>query len=250
MFKASLSEAGLFKSLLSSLSTVIDDAIFNLKKEGISLKAIDSSKVVAVHLFIAETAFEDYVCENDNKICFSIKEVCALLKSTKNREPIDFSYSEESNKFEIKVFGEYERHFVIPTFSFTEEEEIPLPQISFNTKFRIVNQCFRNIVEDISTVSEEVNITSFNDKIVFMGMSEKGEVNLTLSLNSESLLNLALIEESESKYGIKLLSDIVKASLDASEIATIEFSTALPIRIDFDLPNNGKLIYYIAPMIT
>ena len=45
------------------------------------------------------------------------------------------------------------------------------------------------------------------------------------------------------------LSKIINATTAISEIVTIELSTDMPLRLDFNQPKDGKLEYYLAPRI-
>ncbi len=42
---------------------------------------------------------------------------------------------------------------------------------------------------------------------------------------------------------------MVKAGSALSETATLEFSTNMPIKIEFEISQKGKLAYYLAPRI-
>ena len=47
----------------------------------------------------------------------------------------------------------------------------------------------------------------------------------------------------------EVLEDMIKAGKASSKISTIEFSTDKPVKIDFELPLQVKLTYYLAPRI-
>jgi proliferating cell nuclear antigen len=64
-----------------------------------------------------------------------------------------------------------------------------------------------------------------------------------------SLLSIEAKDPSKATYSLSYLSDIVKAASVSSEIAVIEFSTDMPIRLDFKQQKEGKLVFYLAPRI-
>jgi DNA polymerase III sliding clamp (beta) subunit (PCNA family) len=66
--------------------------------------------------------------------------------------------------------------------------------------------------------------------------------------DSDELLELKAEEESNANFTLSYLNDIVNAVQASSEVATLELSTDMPIKMDFELPQ-GRLIYYLAPMI-
>jgi proliferating cell nuclear antigen len=73
--------------------------------------------------------------------------------------------------------------------------------------------------------------------------------NITLQKGSEMLLDLETKEPSKATFSLSYLSEIIKAASATSEIATLEFSTDMPIRIDFQQTKDGKLTFFLAPRI-
>jgi proliferating cell nuclear antigen len=62
-------------------------------------------------------------------------------------------------------------------------------------------------------------------------------------------LEIETKEPSKATYSLSYLSEIIKTAAASSEIATLEFSNDMPIRIDFQQPKEGKLTFYLAPRI-
>ncbi|NQT08109.1 hypothetical protein HQ586_03450 [Candidatus Bathyarchaeota archaeon] len=66
--------------------------------------------------------------------------------------------------------------------------------------------------------------------------------------DADELLELKAEEESEADFTLSYLSDIINSAGVSTEVATLELSTDMPLRMDFELPQ-GRLVYYLAPMI-
>jgi proliferating cell nuclear antigen len=85
-----------------------------------------------------------------------------------------------------------------------------------------------------------------------MMMNAKGSImgaNVELQKGSDALLSVEVKEPSKSIFPLSYLSDIVKAAAATSDIVTLEFSTDMPIRLDFKQTYDGTLVYYLAPRI-
>jgi DNA polymerase III sliding clamp (beta) subunit (PCNA family) len=65
---------------------------------------------------------------------------------------------------------------------------------------------------------------------------------------SDDLIDLKAEEDSSATFTLSYLNEIANAAGSSSEVATIELSTDMPIKMDFELPK-GKLVYYLAPCI-
>jgi len=72
---------------------------------------------------------------------------------------------------------------------------------------------------------------------------------IELKKGSDALLDIEASEPSKATYSLSYLSEIVKSASTTSDIATLEFSTDMPIRLDFQQPREGKLVFYLAPRI-
>jgi len=64
----------------------------------------------------------------------------------------------------------------------------------------------------------------------------------------EELLELRVEEDSGATFTLSYLRDIINAAGVSSEVATLELTTDMPLRMDFELPQ-GKLVYYLEPCI-
>jgi proliferating cell nuclear antigen len=72
---------------------------------------------------------------------------------------------------------------------------------------------------------------------------------IELKKGSDALLDLETKEPSKATFSLSYLAEIVKAAVTTSDVASLEFSTDMPIRLDFKQPKEGKLTYYLAPRI-
>jgi len=66
--------------------------------------------------------------------------------------------------------------------------------------------------------------------------------------DADELLELKADEESGADFTLSYLSNIINSAGVSTEVATLDLTTDMPLRMDFELPQ-GHLIYYLAPMI-
>jgi proliferating cell nuclear antigen len=50
-------------------------------------------------------------------------------------------------------------------------------------------------------------------------------------------------------YNLNYFGEIIRAGSGASEVTSLEFSTNMPIKVEFEMPQQGRLLYYLAPRI-
>jgi proliferating cell nuclear antigen len=71
-------------------------------------------------------------------------------------------------------------------------------------------------------------------------------VDIVITKESGELLSIELKEAAHALYSLTYLSKMMAAS-SLSEIAVLMFSTDMPMRLDFNPPSGGKIVYYLAP---
>jgi proliferating cell nuclear antigen len=103
-------------------------------------------------------------------------------------------------------------------------------------------------LKDVELVSDYVKLEGRSDAIIVRGQSDKGEVEATLTSETGALLELEVKEESVASYSLEYLMDMVKAN-KAAEVATLEFSTGMPLSLTFPIPGGGTIRYYLAPRL-
>jgi len=243
-----MSDVKLLRDVLTAISTLIDEGTFNVSPEGIKLRSMDPSRVAMVDFTMQKTAFDEYVSDQNAKICINLNEFLKLLKRAGRDEPVEILLDESTGQLIITIQGRYMRTFRMPTLE-AMEDEVPTPRVTFNAKVTLTADGLRHSLEDVALVSDHVRMETDGEKFM---MSAKGDImgaNIELKKGSDALLSLEVKELSRATYPLSYLSDIVKAASATSDVVALEFSTDMPVRLDFKQPYDGSLVYYLAPRI-
>ena len=248
VFKASISDARLWKNLLGAISTLIEEADFNATPEGIKLRSMDPSHVAMVDFEWQRSAFEEYTCEQPTKIRVSIASMLRLLKRVGSDEVLEMLYDDKMRKLNLTLKGKMMRKFTMPTLE-PAQEEVPTPKITFNSKVKLTTSILRDIIDDVRAVSDNVRLEATTERLTAVAATELSSALIELDKGSEMLLELDVKERSKATFNLNYLSEITKAGASTSEIVTVEFSSNMPIRLQFEIPQQGRLQYYMAPRL-
>lgn len=248
MFKATISDARLWKNLLAAISTLIEEADFNATPEGVKLRSMDPSHVAMVDFEWQKGAFDEYTCMEPTKIRLNIASMLKLLRRVGSDEVLDMLYDDNTKKMNLTLKGKITRRFTIPTLD-PAEEEVPTPKITFNSRVKMTTGTLRDVIDDIQVVSDNVRFETTSEKFVAAALTELSSATIEMDKGSEVLLELDVKEPSKATFNLSYLSEISKAGAAASELVTVEFSTNMPVKLEFEIPQQGKLLYYLAPRI-
>ena len=180
--------------------------------------------------------------------CVNIGELLKLIKRASKDEVIDFSVDEKSGRLQLEITGKYTRKFNMSTLNLSEET-VPVPKVTFNAKIKATTEGLSHAIVDAQLVSDHVKIIVNNEKLVFDAAGELMGAVITIEKGNDALLELDVAQPSQATFSLSYLSEIIKAASATSDIATIEFSTDMPIKLDFQQPREGKLSFYLAPRI-
>jgi len=243
-----MSDAKLLRDMITAISTLVDEATFNVAPEGLKLRAMDPSRVAMIDFEWPKTIFDEYTCDQPTKMCINVGEMLKLLRRTGKDESVELTLDEKTNRLNVAIKGKYERTFNMPTLEATEEE-VPTPKITFNVRAKVTTDGLHQAIEDVLLVSDHVKIEVDPEKVTMRAAGDLMGATIELKKGSDALLDIEAKEPSKATYSLSYLSEIIKTAAASSEIATLEFSNDMPIRIDFQQPKEGKLTFYLAPRI-
>jgi len=248
MFKAKISDAKLLRDMITAISTLVDEATFNIAPDGIKLRAMDPSRVAMIDFEMPKTTFDEFSTDTPTKMCINITELLKLLRRTSKDESVELSLDEKTGRLNVNIKGKYDRTFNMPTLEATEEE-VPTPKVTFNVRAKATAQGLNEAIQDVQLVSDHVRIEIDNEKMTMRATGDIMGATVELKKGSDALLDLEAKEPSKATFSLSYLSEIIKTAAATSDVATLEFSTDMPIRIDFQQPKEGKLTFYLAPRI-
>jgi len=248
LFKLKVADAKPLRDMISTIAIIVDEATFKLDPEGIKLRAMDPSRVAMVDFEWPKTVFEEYQCAEPVKMCINISELLKLLKRAGKDEALELSLDDKTGKLQIKISGKYTRDFTMPTLE-ASEEEVPTPKINFNIKAKTTANGLSQAIEDAQLVSDHVRIEADPEKLIFNASGDLMGAIIAIQKGSDTLLDLEVKEPSKATFSLSYLAEIIKAASATSDIATLEFSSDMPIKLDFQQLKEGKLSFYLAPRI-
>jgi len=248
LFKLKVAGAKLLRDMLTSISILVDEATFKLDQESIQLRAMDPSRVAMIDFEWPKTIFEEYTCTEPTRMCVNITELLKLLKRAGKDETLELSLDEKTGRLLVSITGKYTRNFTMPTLE-ASEEEVPTPKIAFNARVKATTEGLARAIKDAQLVSDHVKIEAYPEKIVLNATGDLMGATITLQKENDALLELEVKEPQEAIFSLSYLTEIVKAASATSDIATLEFSSDMPIRMDFHQAREGKLTFFLAPRI-
>jgi len=247
MFKAVLSDSNLFKDSISTIGELIDEGIFKVSKNGLSLVAADRAMVAVIDFKLPATIFEKFEVDKDQDIAVNMTNLVSVLKRAAPNDKLELDLKD--NKLEILMKNSSTRKFTVPLLDISQEEIPPINQLEFNAKAKIKADVLKNGIEDADIVSDSIVFEATKDKFNISAAGDISSTELSLERGNDSLLDLNVTGEVKARYPLDYLKKMIKAAKLSDDI-NIRWSKDYPLRMDFSSVDKVSLGFVLAPRVS
>jgi len=244
-FSAKTNTSDEWKAVISSITTLVEEATFEATVEGITFRGMDPSHVALIDISWPNSAFEKYNCDSDIKFGVRVDEFSKVIKRAEKKESIEISISDD-NMLQILIGKNKKWSMRLIEGS---ASDTPLPKISYDSKIGLSSSTFDKILGDIDVVSDYLYIKTSTNNAEFSGKGDSGEAVINFEKGMEGLEEITVNQECTGTYSLEYLNPIVKAMGSTSDSIICEFSSGKPLRIEFKVSNIGRIHFYLAPRV-
>ncbi|MGQ9721116.1 MAG: proliferating cell nuclear antigen (pcna) [Candidatus Jordarchaeum sp.] len=246
-FKFAFTDAKLWKNIVDALSGLVDEVVFIADENSLHARAMDPSHVAMVDFELPKSAFSEYKCGGEVKLGINLEDMSRIMRRAGGGDELVLSLDPEKNKLNVTFKGTSMRTFHIGLLDLSHEET-PVPSIKFNTEIKMTADALKEALKDAEVVSDHVTVEASPKELEISAAGDTGGVEVKLDKSSDALLELNAIENSSAMYALSYLMDMMKAAA-ASDTVTVQFSTGMPIKLEFNIIGGGRLTYWLAPRI-
>jgi proliferating cell nuclear antigen len=246
-FSVSTNSPDEWKVVTSAISTLVDEATFEANVEGLLFRGMDPSHVALIDIHWPNSAFQKFSCNDSIKFGVRIDEFSKLIRRGDKKDTVEISIGDNSTLV-IKIKNGYSREYKMRLIE-SSSGSTPLPKLNFNSRVVLNSSTLDKVFADIQVVSEYITLGSEGSKIVFTGKGDSGEANITLDQSSEGLEDITVKESSTATYSLDYLSKVIKAIGGTGGSVIAEYSTKMPLRLEFRVSNIGRIHFYLAPRV-
>lgn len=248
MFKAVTKDARLLRDSIDTISQLIDDGLFKLKKDGIELMAADRAMVSFVDFKLKASSFDEYECEKDRAIGLNLLNLLTVLKRVNVNDKLTLNLNEKENKLEVILEGDSKRRFAIPLIEISREDMPQIDKLEFNASAEVRSDIFEQGINDADIIADSVVIELAPDNLRMFAEGNSSKTELSLEKGNEALFDLNTNEKVNSRYSLEYLKKMIRGS-KLAEKAKIFLGKDFPLKIEFK-GENASLSMVLAPRVS
>jgi len=246
-FKAVLSNVSLLTDSISTIAELIDEGLFKLGKDGISLVAADRALVAVVDFKILASAFDKYEADEEKSIGLNITNLLSVLKRAGGEDKATLSL--QDSKLEIVLENASRRRFVLPLLDLGQEEVPPIDQLEFAFSAELKPSVLQNGIADAEIVADSILFFADSSKFQMHAEGDISSAHLELQRGNQSLIELKGEGEVKSRYPLDYLKKIIKAAKIADSV-TLRWGQDYPMKLEFKSKDKITLNAILAPRVS
>ncbi|MEZ0393635.1 MAG: DNA polymerase sliding clamp [Desulfurococcaceae archaeon] len=241
------SDARVWRYAIAALSNFIEEGVFVVDEKGLSLRAIDSARINLVEFIMPRDAFAEYDVKGAGSVAVNLEDLAKVLRNAARGD--ELALAAEEGALLITFEGHGRRTFSLPQLTMAAEEISEL-SINFTAKASLVPALFNDVIKAVSGMADTITLkaTKKDEKLIVAARGDVAESITEFSLDSGSLLEIAVEEDSESTYTIEYIENVLPVAKIANKL-DLEFGTQVPLKLEFELPQGGRLRHYVSPRI-
>jgi len=247
LFKATTNEPEVVITAVETAAEIIDEGIFKLSKDGISLTAADRALIAVIDLFISKDSFEEYEVKEEKEIGINMTNFLSVLKRARGSDKLSLELSQD--RLIVTIFNSTKRRFYVPLIQLSKEEIPPIEQLEFKAKVVLKPDVLKEAIDDAEVITDAVTFVAKKDSFQILAEGDISKSELELKEGEEGLIELNVKEEARSKYPIDYLEKILKAQKISDEVSLM-FSQDYPLRLDFKYENRARISMVLAPRVS
>ncbi|KAF2459799.1 proliferating cell nuclear antigen, N-terminal domain-containing protein [Lineolata rhizophorae] len=255
MLEARLEQANLLKKVVDSITNLVQDCNFDCNDSGIALQAMDNSHVALVAMMLRSDAFSPFRCDRNIALGINLTSLTKVLRCAQNEDILtlkaedapdvvnlvfESAESDRLSEYDIKLMDIDQEHLGIPDTEYAASITMPSAE-------------FQRITRDLLALSESVSIECTKEGVKFSCQGDIGSGSVTLRShtnvdNEDRNVSIDLSEPVSLMFSLKYLSNFCKASGLSSRVK-LSLSNEVPLLVEYALPSNSFLRFYLAPKI-
>jgi len=227
------------------LNRVVDEATLGFIEEGIVVRELGAGDTALVEWWLRPEAFDSFNCPDPLYVGVKTGDVVRVLrKAWKSDYALRIGYDADRGRLVFTFRGVLGRRKSVEAPA-TEAGDVPMPRLIYKARARLVLDDLKAALDDFKGY-DYVSIHA-DDEAITLRSGEEIEEETPMHRHGDSVLELFVEEESKATYSLDLLAPFMRAASRVSDVATLSFSTDMPLRVDLEI-RYGELVYYVAPV--
>lgn len=242
LFQAKV-KSEILKGIVDVVSTLVDEAKFNIDSKGITLKAVDPAHVAMIDMKIEKSAFEEFAAD-ETELGIDLDKIKEVLRLSRSGDVISLEQDEEKNRLVINVGNVTRRMNLVDTTGMSDPK---VPNLNLPAKVAVASEELQKGIKAAESISDHIALTAQPEG--FEMVSEGDTDSVSLKLSKDQLVSLECKEGVRSLFPLDYFSNMIRA-IPVGTVVTMSVGNDYPVKLEFSIADGrGTVNYLLAPRI-
>lgn len=246
MFRLVMNNGDLLKKSIPIISEIIDEGVFKVSQNGLSLLSPDRTMVAVVDFNIPSSAFDEFSVEGVQEIGLNMSSLVDVIKRIKSTDKVIIQ-SGKDNRVSINLEGNGKRKFRLALLDIKTEKP-PIDQLKFQGTIEMKSELLEDAIADAEIIADSLVMQASPEMFRISTRGDTSSTELELKKGDEGLLNMSATGALRARYPLEYLKKMIKAA-KLSENTTLEFGSDYPMRLGFVDVDRISLKFILAPRV-
>lgn len=243
--KLVVEDAPALKAAIDSIVSLVEEGEFELKADGLHLKAMDPSQISMVSFTMPKTAFLEYSVPEETRIGVNMIQLTNVLSRGKKGEKVEITM--EDGRLVLKFYADKRKKtFKVPLLEASERLQKE-PKIEFKSHVCIKADALKEALKDAKLVSSHVRLVLDPDQFIVEVRGDSGDIREEFEAGGSEVLEIKTESGARATFPLQYLEDMMKATVSGSAV-TLNLETDKPLKMEYEI-EGAKVTYYLAPRI-
>ncbi|KAF2750583.1 proliferating cell nuclear antigen [Sporormia fimetaria CBS 119925] len=216
---------------------------------------MDNSHVALVSMLIRSGSFSPYRCDRNIALGINLSSLTKVLRACQPDDVLTLKAEDAPDVvnlvFESKTMDRISEYDI--KLMDIDQEHLGIPETEYAATITMPTTEFQRICRDLSALSESVSIECAKDGVSFKCNGDIGSGSIQLRSHTDidkpqNNVEIDLSEPVSLTFSLKYLVNFCKAS-GLSEQVKLCLSNEVPLLVEYGMPENSYLRFYLAPKI-
>ncbi len=242
MFQAR-ARAEILKEVVNVVSTLVDEAKFNINADGLTLKAVDPAHIAMVDLSLGKDAFDEFKSE-ETEIGIDIDKLSQFLKLAKTGDVVDLKHDDDKRRLNIVVGDITRRMSLIDTTGMSDPK---VPNLDLPASVTVKADDLMQGIKASETVSDHIALVANPDGFEMSCEGDMDQVHWRKA--KKDLVAIEAQGTVRSLFPLEYFSNMLKSVSSGSDV-TMQLGSDYPVKMVFKIAGGkGEVRYLLAPRI-
>ncbi len=243
--KVTMEEAPAFKDAIEAVVNLVEEGVFEVGENGLSLKAMDPSQISMIAFNMPKTMFSEYDAGEQKRLGIDIGKLSKVLARGNSGESVELTT--EDGRLSVAFLGKkMKRVFKLPLLDLGEGLERE-PKIEYKNKVVMRADALKEVLKDAKLVSSHITLLVEGNDLKVEIKGDDGEIKEEFEKDGTELKSVEVSADAKATYPLSYLEDILKGSKADTDVA-LYIESDRPLKVEYSVVG-AEAKYYLAPRI-